>query len=576
MVEDVLKALRVFDGRELAMGRACLTMNNLKKHIFNLRNPPFNLLARIATTLEENFTKRWDMMVTDLPYTGALLNPYLKDVLELQENGDAKRALNRVVRKLCAILGVGFNDAMAELTEYEERRGPYSPVEAPDIREAHMEPHQWWHRVGGNALPKIAKRILSLTYSTSSCERNWSMYSFVHNKSRNRLGVDKAEALVYIYTNSKLLRQRLGAYPVHWYDNNILSKDSDPDDNRHETESERNDDGGNDDDGQNLEAFNWDGFLDDGTVGGAYARNRSPTATGDGGVRDIQSLEDYDDVPSGDDGSEDNVRNANDDDRDNNVQNENGEEAPNNAAVGGDVEAAPQGPQNNVPRQPEEVPVEQGREINIPKGQNEIVDQEIAPQLEGATDPEDEMLLDGTLRPCAHRTAPPVGPTLVMLGIAGRNAARRPPQHYTVVWNNRSTQGRIGQSNIPRPRSANNGGMACTEEAKDSSRGNCQASQSNPSVLPFLDTHTLGGSSYTPPLTMRRGPEVSDDDNPSMKRMKRIVQTNVAGTSTVELRNLSLEVEGELQTNYGNEANVEGDDEREDNDGNVREEASND
>jgi hypothetical protein len=75
---------------------------------------------------------------------------------------------------------------------------------------------------------------------------------------------------------------------------------------------------------------------------------------------------------------------------------------------------------------------------------------------------------------------------------------------------------------------------------------------------------------------MRRGPEVSDDDNPSVKWMKRIVQTNVAGTSTVELRNLSSEVEGELRTNYGDEANVEGDDEREDNDGNVREEAPND
>jgi hypothetical protein len=133
MVEDVLKALRVFDGREATMGRAWLTMNNLKKHIFNLRNSPFNLLACITTTLEENFTKRWNMMVTDLYYAGALLNPYLKDVLEIQENGDAKRALNRVVRKLCTILGVGFNDAMAELTEYEERRGPYSPVEAPDI-----------------------------------------------------------------------------------------------------------------------------------------------------------------------------------------------------------------------------------------------------------------------------------------------------------------------------------------------------------------------------------------------------------------------------------------------------------
>jgi hypothetical protein len=134
---------------------------------------------------------------------------------------------------------------MAEFTEYEERQCPYSPVEAPDIREAHMEPHQWWHRVGGNALPKIAKRILSLTCSASSCERNWSMYSFVHSKSRNCLGIDKAEALVYIYTNSKLLRQKSGADPVRWYDNNIFSKDSDPDDNGEETKSEGNDDDGN-------------------------------------------------------------------------------------------------------------------------------------------------------------------------------------------------------------------------------------------------------------------------------------------------------------------------------------------
>jgi hypothetical protein len=392
------------------------------------------------------------------------------------------------------------------------------------------------------------------------------MYSFVHSKSRNRLGVDKAEALVYIYTNSKLLRQRPGADPMCWYNNNIFSEDSDLDDNGHKTESKRSDDGGNDDDGQNLEAFDWDGFLDDGTVGGAYAINRSPTPTGDGGVRDIQSLEDYDDVPSGDDGSDSNVRNGNDDDRDDNVQNENGEEAPNNAAVGGDIEAAPQEPQNNVPRQPEEAPVEQGRKINIPEGQNKNVDQETAPSLEGTTDPEDEVLLDGTLPPCVHRTAPPVGPTLVMLGNAGRNAARRPPRHYTVVRNNRSTHGRTGQSNIPHPRSANNGGMACTEEAKGSSRGNRRASQSNPSVLPFLDTHTPGGSSCTPPLTMRRGPKVSDDENPLAKRMKRIIQTNVAGTSIVELRNLSSEVESELRTNYGDEANVEGDDEREDND----------
>jgi hypothetical protein len=81
--------------------------------------------------------------------------------------------------------------------------------------------------------------------------------------------------------------------------------------------------------------------------------------SGDGGARNIQSSEDYDDVRSGDDGS------------DGNVQNKNDEEAPNNAAVGGDVQAALEGLQNDVPRQLEEVPVQQGPEINIPEGLNE-------------------------------------------------------------------------------------------------------------------------------------------------------------------------------------------------------------
>jgi hypothetical protein len=64
------------------------------------------------------------------------------------------------VHKLSTILGIRFNDAMVKLTKYEECRGPYSPLEAPNFCEANIEPHQWWHRIGGRTLPKIAKRIL--------------------------------------------------------------------------------------------------------------------------------------------------------------------------------------------------------------------------------------------------------------------------------------------------------------------------------------------------------------------------------------------------------------------------------
>ena len=84
MVEDVMKALRVFDGKEPAMGKAWLTMNNLRKHIFRLRYAPFLLTPAIAEEIEENFMKRWHMMLTNLHYAGAMLNPYLRGHMEFQ------------------------------------------------------------------------------------------------------------------------------------------------------------------------------------------------------------------------------------------------------------------------------------------------------------------------------------------------------------------------------------------------------------------------------------------------------------------------------------------------------------
>ena len=138
-----MKALRVFDGKELAMEKAWLTMNNLRKHIFRLRYAPFSLTLAIAEEIEENFMMRWDMMLTDLHYAGAMLNPYLRGHMELQQNGEVKRALNRVFRRLSNPLGMGFNEVLAKMTEYEERLGSYSLEEALDIRVANLQPHQW-------------------------------------------------------------------------------------------------------------------------------------------------------------------------------------------------------------------------------------------------------------------------------------------------------------------------------------------------------------------------------------------------------------------------------------------------
>jgi hypothetical protein len=113
----------------------------LKRHVFSLWDPDFNLPASMAARLEAQFVQQWDMMITDLHYVGALLNPFLMNIMEIQNNGTAKHALNRVVQKLSGPLGVDFNEVMIELTQYEEQQGPYGPFEAPNIREGNLLLH---------------------------------------------------------------------------------------------------------------------------------------------------------------------------------------------------------------------------------------------------------------------------------------------------------------------------------------------------------------------------------------------------------------------------------------------------
>ena len=54
-------------------------------------------------------------------------------------------------------------------------------------------------------LPKLAKKVLSQVVNTSSAKRCWSTYSFIHNVRRNRLNENRAESLVYVHYNLRLL-----------------------------------------------------------------------------------------------------------------------------------------------------------------------------------------------------------------------------------------------------------------------------------------------------------------------------------------------------------------------------------
>nr|KYP45530.1 polyprotein [Cajanus cajan] len=71
-----------------------------------------------------------------------------------------------------------------------------------------------WVMHGSSAplLQKLSLKLLVQPSSSSCCERNWSTYSFIHSLKRNRLNPKRAEDLVYVHTNLRLLSKKSEEY----------------------------------------------------------------------------------------------------------------------------------------------------------------------------------------------------------------------------------------------------------------------------------------------------------------------------------------------------------------------------
>lgn len=96
--------------------------------------------------------------------------------------------------------------AMQQHTHYRNGLGVWAR-QASRVMASKLAAHDWWMQCGGAApeLQKVAIRVLSQGSSACCCERNWSTYKFIHSSVRNRLDPARAEKLVYVHTNMRLL-----------------------------------------------------------------------------------------------------------------------------------------------------------------------------------------------------------------------------------------------------------------------------------------------------------------------------------------------------------------------------------
>ena len=198
MVILVVNALCVFDGKAPAMGLAWKVMHDLETHVCKFVEPPFALSANLAAEAMFTFQNRWWMMLTNLHWAGAMLNPVLCSWAPLHEHEHSRRILNQVFWK-CYSDDKTYVEVLNQYQDFLENRGPFADSTDPNVHGAPL--YKWWDAMEGGTkvLQTIGRRIFAQVYSASACKCNWSMYLFVHSKVHNRLKHSHAKDLVYIY-----------------------------------------------------------------------------------------------------------------------------------------------------------------------------------------------------------------------------------------------------------------------------------------------------------------------------------------------------------------------------------------
>ena len=77
-----------------------------------------------------------------------------------------------------------------------------------------LQPMVWWQYQGSSfsTLQTLAIKFLGQPCSSSCVERNWSTYKFIHSLKRNKMAFARAEDLVYVHSNLRLLSRRNEEY----------------------------------------------------------------------------------------------------------------------------------------------------------------------------------------------------------------------------------------------------------------------------------------------------------------------------------------------------------------------------
>nr|XP_010914522.1 uncharacterized protein LOC105039902 isoform X3 [Elaeis guineensis] len=216
IIKPIYKMIKFSDQDGPLIGEVCERMDNMLGEIKdNLRGQ-----EDIFMVVREKAYSRWNKASVPLQCLACALTPkyYDEEYLQIPAPGGRKRCPpaqddDIFESAMDAIVKMHPNDDQADTVRVQfmsfvEKKGKFSSATAKrDARNPKITVLQWWKFHGGDTkeLRDMAFRVLGQSISTLSVERPWSTYSYIYNAKRNRLNGSRADDLMYIHSNLRLL-----------------------------------------------------------------------------------------------------------------------------------------------------------------------------------------------------------------------------------------------------------------------------------------------------------------------------------------------------------------------------------
>ena len=207
--------------------------------------------CKFSDKLQELITNQWEYTYHSIMMTAYMLDPQFLE--ESKSNGIESTDYIEFI----TFINNRFNqkesvELFAELVNFRNKNSPYDNEiiwKSANILNSSL----WWQSWPISKLQQLAIEILSIPTSSAAAERNFSTFSFIHNKIRNRLKNDRVKKLVYIYGNLRMYNKPLKIYSKQ--KKKQISNNSENDDNNENDNSSEEDDNDYDDYDENSSDY---------------------------------------------------------------------------------------------------------------------------------------------------------------------------------------------------------------------------------------------------------------------------------------------------------------------------------